>query len=90
MRKSQTNRAVIAARASSRMVTTTMPAHLRPVSAVVVTGPIRKSTALPMTGAQRDSRGRMSDWSRSAQIGGSVGSVIRDGRWSQTVQSQNA
>jgi hypothetical protein len=87
--KSRANLALIAARASSRPVRTTIPAHLRPVSTVYATGPVKKSTALPLTGAQRDSRGQSSAWSRSAQIGGSLGVVVRDGKWSQTVGSQN-
>lgn len=89
MQKSRANLARIAARASSRTTPITIPAHLRTPATFHGTGPIRKSHALAMTGAQRDSRGRMSDWSRSAEIGGSLGSVTKDSKWSQTVQNQN-
>lgn len=89
MNKSRVNLAVTAARASTRLsnqpIRTTLPAHLRPVTTVFATGPVKKSTAPPLTGAQRDSSGQMSAWSRSAQIGGALGSVIRDDKWSRTV-----
>lgn len=83
----------VSARASSRGTGTlqhgTMPAHLRAPRLPVVTGPVRKTRALPMTGAMRSGDGTgPSDWTRSASIGGTVGSVIRDSRWSQTVQNR--
>lgn len=84
MHKSQANRARIAARIIAAPIPPKprpdLPKHLQ-----VTTGPVRRTRALPMTGAQRDSTGSRSDWSRSASIGGSLRPVIVDRRWSDTV-----
>lgn len=42
---------------------------------------VRRSTAVKMTGAQRDSRGKRSDWSRSA----TGPSLFTDPKWGYTV-----
>lgn len=87
MRKSQANMSRIGARASTRPVVTNMPAHLAPAVSVVVTGPVHKTRAKP--GAGSSSYGYGGAWAQSADIGGRTGAVIRDDKWSQTVQRQN-
>lgn len=81
------NRARIAARAAqNRPVRINMPAHLAPAASVTVTGPVRKTRALPMTGAMRSGDGAgVSAWARPAEIGGSLGLITRDRKWSATV-----
>lgn len=47
-----------------------------------VLGPVRRSRAVPMTGAQKDSTGRTSDWARSMDY-------FTDPKWDQTLSSQH-
>ena len=76
MKRSQANRAVIAARATRS--TPTLPPHLRPVSTTYATGPVKRSRALPLTATQRNSEGRRSEWSASPEF-------FTDPKWGTTV-----
>jgi len=78
MRKSH-NRSVIAARAS-RSTPNDVP-MLRPHTAQITTGPVRRTTAAPLTSMQRDSTGRVSAWAASPYF-------FTDPKWDQTVGSQ--
>lgn len=83
MRANQANRAVIAAR------TTQTPVHrahgtvgtnpaLRPGTVVTESGHVRRSRAVKMTGAQRNSLGHPSEWNRPVDY-------FTDPAWDQTV-----
>lgn len=84
------NRSVMAARAAqngltqprrNRGTTGTDPSA-RPSTVIQhCEGPVRRSTAMKMTGAQRNSEGRRSEWSASPEF-------FTDPKWSQTVSSQ--
>lgn len=84
MHKSQADRSVIAARVEARILhrpVTPRPDLTRaqnPRGGAHV-GPVKRTRALPMTAAQRDSRGRLSHWSRSATY---FDAVEVDRRWS--------
>ena len=81
MHKSQANRARIAKRTAPS--TPNDVAMLRVHTPSVATGPVRRTRAVSMAGAQRNSEGRRSEWSMSQNN--------RDGkdpRWSATVSSQ--
>lgn len=73
------NRAVIAARASAS--TPNRVALLRPDTMPIRTGPVRRTTAAPLTPMQRNSEGRRSEWSASPNY-------WTDPAWSQTVSNQ--
>jgi hypothetical protein len=79
------NRSVVAARAANRPVRISLPAHLRPVQPVVVTGPVRRTSCKP--GAGSGSHGYSGPWADSANLSGSLGSVTMDKRWDRTVNS---
>jgi hypothetical protein len=64
MHKSQANRARIAERAQMRIIAAPIPP--RPDLPPHTTGPVRRSRAVPMTRAQRDSTGSRSHWGLSA------------------------
>lgn len=83
MHKSQVNRAVVAARATSSTPNLTRfnRAMLRPTSASTATGPVRRSTAVRMTAIQRNSEGKRSEWNDSTEF-------FTCPKWSQTVTSQ--
>lgn len=91
MRASQANRAVIARRAAHRptdrpVLAPSTDLRARVLTVVKPSGVgIRRSKA-KMTGAQRNSEGRRSEWSLS-QTCRDV--VATDAKWSQTVRSQN-
>jgi hypothetical protein len=86
MHASQANRARIAERAGIRRnagpvgidpaARSAMPTH--PMAA----GVVRRSRALPMTGAQRNSEGRISEWTRSPDY-------FTDPAWAYTVSEQS-
>lgn len=83
MKRSQANRSVIAARATVlRPSTPNNVAMLRPHTARITTGPVRRTTAAPLTRMQRNSEGRPSEWAASPYF-------FTDPRWSQTVGNQN-
>lgn len=88
MNKARANLAVVAARASSRTdlpsQQTVMPAHLKPHVAVLVTGPVKRTTC--KSGAGSSSYGYGGAWAASADIGGRLGAVIKDSKWSRTVR----
>lgn len=63
MNKSQVNRAVVAARAPKSRPN--QVAMLRPMVLMTSTGPVRRTTAAPLTRMQRDSTGKRSDWAAS-------------------------
>lgn len=84
MRKSQADRSVIAARAASRPVRVTIPAHLTPVTRVVVTGPVRKTRS--KSGAGSSSYGYGGGWAASMTVSGDTGAVCHDAKWSATVR----
>lgn len=76
-----TNLAVVRARHSARIMHRPVaPRPDLPPSQAVATGPIRRSRAVPMTAAQRDSTGRHSHWNRSASY---FDAVEVDRRWSK-------
>lgn len=88
MNRSQADRSVIATRAATRTARTpgarpsTNPA-VRTMTTVKPSGPgIRKRKA-KMTGAQRNSEGRRSEWTASPYI---RDAVATDARWSRTVR----
>lgn len=78
MKRSQANRAIIAARAKAPISNDV--AMLRPSMPQSGTGPIRRSRAVKMTGAQRNSQGARSEWSMSQNY-------FTDPAWSRTVSS---
>lgn len=87
MHKSQiSNRSIIAQRAAAngRNGRHSSVAVLAPSTVIGATGPVRRTTAVKMTGAQRNSEGRRSEWSMSQNNRDG-----RDARWSQTVRSQD-
>lgn len=89
MKRSQANRAVIARRAKPRpraTGSTGTDLTARVLTEVKPSGVgIRRSKA-SMTGAQRNSEGRRSEWSASMTC---KDRVATDAKWSQTVRSQN-
>lgn len=90
MKRSQADRSVIAARAGSitpnRGASPSTDLLQRPLTTVKPSGVgIRRSRA-SMTGAQRNSEGRRSEWSASMTC---KDRVATDAKWSQTVRSQN-
>lgn len=82
-------RAAVAGRVSTPNRTAT---PLRGITETAVApGYVRRSKALPMTGAMRSGDGAgVSAWARPAVMGGRVAAVTRDRRWDQTVQRQEA
>lgn len=83
MRKSQANRAVVAARASIQhrpVLAPSIDLRARPATEVKPSGFTGRRTRASMTGAQRNSEGRRSEWTMSQNN--------RDGRdrkWDATV-----
>ena len=90
MQKTQANRRVIAARAAHRQgaspSTTGTNLAARTLTVVNGSGPGIRRPKARMTGAQRNSEGRRSEWSASPYI---RDAVATDSKWSQTVRSQN-
>ena len=96
MNRSQANRARIAERAGARSSTrsanagrTGNPATdltARTLTTVKPSGVGIRKHKCKMTRAQRNSEGRRSEWSASPYI---RDAVATDGKWSQTVRSQN-
>lgn len=83
MKRSQANRSVVAARAAVlRPSTPNNVAMLRNHVPAIATGPVRRTTAAPLTRMQRDSTGKRSDWAASPYF-------FTDPKWSQTVGNQN-
>lgn len=78
MKRSQANRAIIAARAKAP-ISNDIP-MLRPSMPMSGTGPIRRSRAVRMTGTQRNSEGQRSEWAMSQNC-------WTDPAWSRTVSS---
>lgn len=62
----------------------------RPVSTRhLMAGPAKQRKATKMTGAQRNSIGRTSEWAMSMEVNGRDKAVVIDRAWSQTVQNPN-
>lgn len=80
VKRSQANRSVLAARAAANGRTGKHGSVLPP-STGTATGPVKRSRALKLTATQRNSEGRMSEWSMSPEF-------FTDPKWSQTVTSQ--
>jgi len=82
MQRKQANRAIIAARAGVRRNPGTVgtdPARRSPSpSHPMAAGVVRRSRALPMTGAQRNSIGQRSEWNRPVDF-------FTDPKWAKTV-----
>lgn len=91
MKRSQADRAVIAARAtqnshrasrSTGAGTVGTNPGLRAQTTVTGTGPVRRTTCAPLTSMQRDSEGKRSAWAASPYY-------FTDPAWSQTVSNQS-
>lgn len=79
----KSNRAIRAARARSLAPAGPNPvAMLRPHTAPITTGPVRRTTAAPLTRMQKDSTGNPSAWAASPYF-------FTDPAWSQTVSNQS-
>lgn len=78
------NRAVLAARAGVRRNPGTPATDVaaRVLAPSTGTGPVRRSSAVRMTAAQRDSEGNRSAWAASPYY-------FTDPKWDQTVTSQH-
>lgn len=94
MHKSQARRATIARRAATAGRVSTPNRSAAPLvgaAQVLAIQYIRRSSALPMTGAMRSGDGvGVSAWARPAQLPHSMTAVAGDRRWDQTVQRQEA
>lgn len=89
MRRAQADRSVIAARASRRVGarrSTGRPATdvaARPITPLTPIGSVRRSSAVKMTGAQRNSEGRRSEWNATPYL---RDAVTTDAKWSRTLR----
>lgn len=83
------NRSVIAARALANGLAGNRPIgkpgtdlRARPSTVTTPSGHVKRTKAMKMTGAQRNSIGKRSEWSASPQF-------FTDPRWSQTVGNRD-
>lgn len=89
MNRRQADRTVIAARAAhrpgARASTTGTNLAARTLTVVNGSGPGIRRPKARMTGAQRNSEGRRSEWNESPYL---RDAVANDSKWSQTIGSQ--
>lgn len=71
------NRTVMARRARSSTVNTAARIPLGSITPITPIGHVKKTRAMKMTGAQRNSEGRRSEWSMSPEF-------FTDPKWSAT------
>lgn len=81
MNRTQANHAVVARRAATNGRTGRHGSPIPPAAPTAI-GYVKRSSAAKLTGAQRNSLGKRSEWAASPEF-------FTDPKWSQTLQSQN-